>query len=222
MNIFTQRCILVVLFALLLEVIETAEAYKPIRPYKYYQHRPWHRPRWYTDYRSKIHHSKKRPIEDYYSHRPGYYRHHSANEDVDEYGQNKLYTIVIQLPKGENKYGYNSYLERKRNYERGLIADYVGEKDYIDEEDDIESKVVNINNKKLQIKMVKGENPQLHIKISRSDDDKNIEIVDKSNITDVDLTLSSTTYENLMSEEESEVNWTSPESSTIYPENHQQ
>lgn len=45
--------------------------------------------------------------------------------------------------------------------------------------------------------MVKGENPKLHIKISRSDSEKNIEIVDKTNTTEVNLPSLSKTHANL-------------------------
>lgn len=60
---------------------------------------------------------------------------------------------MIQLPKGEDKYSYNDYLDRKRNYDRDPITAVASENDYIDDVEDYESKVVNINNKKVRIKV---------------------------------------------------------------------
>lgn len=66
--------------------------------------------------------------------------------------------------------------------------------------------------------MLKGESPKLHIKISRSDDD--IEIMNKSNISGVDVLLPTETYENFtIFTQQLEGNWTSPEPATLYPEN---
>ncbi|XP_050588928.1 uncharacterized protein LOC126921407 isoform X1 [Bombus affinis] len=202
MNILIRRCFLVALFALLFEIIEMGDGYKLIRPYKYYQRRPWWRHRSYTDHKSsKFYHSKRISPEDHYSRRPSYnrrFRYGSTRDDFDGGAENHHpYTIVIQLPKEEDKYEDDNYEKRKRNYERISIPVYTIENDYIEDEDDIESKVVNVNNKKMQIKMIKGENPKLHIKISRSDSDKNIEIVDKTNTTEVNLPSLSRTYANL-------------------------
>lgn len=53
-----------------------ADGYKLIRPYKYYQPRPWRRPRWHADHKSsKFYHSKRISPEDYYSRRPSYNRY---------------------------------------------------------------------------------------------------------------------------------------------------
>ncbi|XP_076240075.1 uncharacterized protein LOC143182754 [Calliopsis andreniformis] len=211
-----QHCFLVILIALLLEAIETGETYKLIRPYKYYQRRPWRPPRWHKGHRSsKFYHSKRIPPEDYYSRGPGYYRYHPVSEDFESHVENKPYTIVIQLPKGEYKYSHNDY-HRKRNYERDLITrGFATETDYIEDSEDNESKVVNVNSKKVQIKMIKGENPKLHIKISRSDIDKDIEITDKLNSTAVDLLLLTKVDVTQPMDED----WTSSALSTVYPEN---
>ncbi|CAK9816301.1 hypothetical protein ANTQUA_LOCUS8853 [Anthophora quadrimaculata] len=211
MNVFTAHCFLVVLFPLLLEFIEIGEAYKLIRPYKYYRPRPWRRPRWYTGHKSsKFHHSNRIPPEDYYSGKPSYYRYGSTKDGLDRYAESYPYTIVIQLPKGESKYGHDNYIERKRNYARDSIPVYSYENDYIDDEDDIESKTVNVNNKRVRIKMIKGQSPKLHIKISRSDNDENVIIMDNSNITATDSSLPSTIYVNsTMYIQESKGNWTS-------------
>ncbi|XP_017791325.1 PREDICTED: uncharacterized protein LOC108573394 [Habropoda laboriosa] len=205
------RCFLVVFFPLLLDLVEIGEAYKLIRPYKYYQPRPWRRPRWYTGHKSsKFHHSNRIPPEDYYSGKPSYYRHGSTEGNLDRYAESHPYTIVIQLPKGDSKYGLDNYGDRKRNYERDTIPAYNNENDYIDDEDDFEAKTVKVNDKKVQIKMVKGQNPKLHIKISRSDNDPNIIIVDKLNATTTDLPLPQTVYANsALYIQESKENWTS-------------
>lgn len=60
---------------------------------------------------------------------------------------------MIQLPKGEGKHGEDNYVEKKRKYERISIPVYASENDYIDDESDTDSKVVNVNNKKVQIKV---------------------------------------------------------------------
>lgn len=72
------------------------------------------------------------------------------------------------------------------------------------------------------IQMVKGENPKLHIKISRSDIDKDIEIVDKSNITGVDLSLLTKADANLTLVSQPTENWVLTDISTIYPESIQE
>ncbi|XP_076754800.1 uncharacterized protein LOC143425684 [Xylocopa sonorina] len=185
-----MHCFLVALLVLVLEIVETRDSHKLIRPYKYYQPRPWRRPRFYAHQKSpKLYHSKRIPLEDYHSRRPNYYSYGSEREGLDEAIHNRPYTIVIQLPKGEGKFEDNNYAKRKRTYERASLPEHSIKKDYIDDEDDIEPKVVKVNDKKVQIKMVKGENPKLHIQISRSDNDENIEIMDKSNATALNLPL---------------------------------
>ncbi|XP_076643589.1 uncharacterized protein LOC143353870 [Halictus rubicundus] len=219
-----KRCLLAAIFVLLLDIIEPGEAYKLTRSYKRYKRRPLHRPRWYTGHgSSKYYHSRRTPPEDYYSQRPEYYGSHIGNEDYDGRGENKPYTIVIQLPKGEDKYKYNDYLDSKRNFERDPIQVFTSESDYIDDDDDIkrdymdDAKVVNVNNKRVQIKMIKGERPQLHIKISRSDDEQDIEFIDNANITAMGLLA--TSYANLtFSMPNPEESWTTIEPSTTYPE----
>lgn len=82
------------------------------------------------------------------------FRYGSTRDDFDGGAENHHpYTIVIQLPKEEDKYEDDNYEKRKRNYERISIPVYTIENDYIEDEDDIESKVVNVNNKKMQIKV---------------------------------------------------------------------
>lgn len=82
------------------------------------------------------------------------FRYGSMRDDFDGGAENHHpYTIVIQLPKEEDKYDDDNYEKRKRNYERISIPVYTIENDYIEDEDDIESKVVNVNNKKMQIKV---------------------------------------------------------------------
>ncbi|CAL7951449.1 unnamed protein product [Xylocopa violacea] len=207
MSIFLRHCFLVLLLALVLEIIETGDSYKLIRPYKYYQPRPWRWPRFYAHQKSsKLYHSKRRiPPEDYHSRRPNYYSYGFGRENLDGAVQNRPYTIVIQLPKGEGKFEDDNYAKRKRTFPGHSI-----QKDYIEDEDDIEPKMVKVNDKKVQIKMVKGESPKLHIKISRSDNDENIEIMDKSNSTVLNLPLLSRTYESLaMPVQQSTENYTS-------------
>ncbi|XP_033325184.1 uncharacterized protein LOC117219825 [Megalopta genalis] len=224
MKMILGRCLLVAIVILLLDIIETGEAYKLMRSYKRYKRRPSHRPRWYTGHgSSKYYHSRRTPPEDYYSHRPDYYGSHTGNEDYDGRVENKPYTIVIQLPKGEDKYGNNDYLDSRRKYGGEPVQVFTSESDYIDEEDDIkrdymdDAKVVNVNNKRVQIKMIKGEKPQLHIKISRSDDEQDTEFIDNANITAMGLLAAS--YANLtMSMPNPEENWTTLEPSTMYPE----
>lgn len=65
--------------------------------------------------------------------------------------ENHPYTIVIQLPKEEEKHRDDSYGQRKRKFER--IPAYTAESDYIEDEDEAESKVVNVNDRKVQIKV---------------------------------------------------------------------
>ncbi|XP_003701302.3 uncharacterized protein LOC100881674 [Megachile rotundata] len=169
-------CFLLIFFALVLETMETDEVYKLMRPYKYYQPRPPKWPRSHAAHKSsRFHHFKRIPTEDYYSRRPTYYRY--SSNDFDGRVENQPCTIVIELPKEESRYGSN-YRQRKRQYERDSVPKYISEEDYIDEEEE-ESKVVNVNNKKVQIKTIKGNNPRLHIQISKSDNQKNIEFVDK-------------------------------------------
>lgn len=55
--------------------------------------------------------------------------------------------------------------------------------------------------------MVKGENPQLQIKISRSDTEKDIVFADKSNITVTDSTVLPKLYSNFTSRQAAE-SWT--------------
>ncbi|CAD1474329.1 unnamed protein product, partial [Heterotrigona itama] len=182
-------CFLVGLLALLFEIIETRNSYKLIRPYKYYQRRPWSRPRWHADHKSsKLYHSKRISPEDRYSRRPSYNRYGSAvADDFNGRVENNPYTIVIQLPKEQaDKHRGDSYGQRKRKFEGISVPAYTTESDYIEDEDEAESKVVNVNDRKVQIKMVKGESPKLHIKISRSDNDKNVEIMDRTNTTGID------------------------------------
>ncbi|XP_078050822.1 uncharacterized protein LOC144477193 [Augochlora pura] len=228
MKMILRRCLLVGIVILLFDIIDTGEAYKLTRSYKRYKRRPSsHRPRWYTGHgSSKYYHSRRTPPEDYYSHRPDYYGTQAGNEDYDGRVENKPYTIVIQLPKGEDKYGYNDYLDSRRKYEREPIQVFTSDSDYIDEEDDIkrdyvdDAKVLNVNNKRVQIKMIKGERPQLHIKISRSDDEQDTELIDNANITAMGLLA--TSYANLtMSLPNPEENWTTVEpTSTMYPEDY--
>ncbi|KZC03762.1 hypothetical protein WN55_04218 [Dufourea novaeangliae] len=154
----TYHCLLVALFALLLEVIDTGEAYRLGRYRKSYsKRRPWYPPRRHTDRgSSKVYHSKRTPSEDYYSHRPADYSYHTGSDEYDGQVETKPYTIIIHLPKGE-RYGHNDYLERNKKYERDPISVFSSENDYIDETEDVErdyrdTKVVNVNNKKVQIK----------------------------------------------------------------------
>ncbi|XP_043517678.1 uncharacterized protein LOC122532722 [Frieseomelitta varia] len=187
MNTFAQCCFLVGLLVLLFEIIETGNGYKLIRPYKYYQRRPWSRPRWHADHKSsKLYHSKRISPEDHYSRRPSYNRYGSAGDDFNGRVENHPYTIVIQLPKEEDKHRGDSYGQRKRKFERISVPAYTTGSDYIEDEDEAESKVVNVDNRRVQIKMVKGESPKLHIKISRSDNEKNVEIMDRTNKTGID------------------------------------
>ncbi|XP_017762816.1 PREDICTED: uncharacterized protein LOC108552673 [Eufriesea mexicana] len=175
MEIFSHHCFLVAFLALLGEIIEMADGYKRIRPYKYYQPRPWRRPRWYADHKSsKFYHSKRISPEDYYSRRPSNNRYDSARDEFDGRVENQPYTILIQLPKREDKYGDDNYVHKKRKYEKISIPLYDNENDYIYDESDTDSKVVNLNDKKVYIKMVKGEHPKLQIQISRSDNEGNI------------------------------------------------
>ncbi|KAK1127860.1 hypothetical protein K0M31_003352 [Melipona bicolor] len=176
-----QCCFLVGLLVLLFEIIETGNGYKLIRPYKYYQRRPWSRPRWHADHKSsKLYHSKRISPEDHYSRRPSYNRYGSAvGDDFNGRVENHPYTIVIQLPKEGDRHRDDSFGQRKRKFERTTGSDY------IEDEDEAESKVVNVDDRKVQIKMVKGENSKLHIKISRSDNEKNVGIMDRTNKTEI-------------------------------------
>nr|XP_034190726.1 uncharacterized protein LOC117609008 [Osmia lignaria] len=194
-----QYCFLLAFFILLHETIQSEEIYKLIRPYKYYQRRPSRWPRFHAGHKSsRFYRFGRIPSEDYYSRRSTYYRkinemlvrrfrYRSSRNDFDGRAENHPYTIVIQLPKAETKYRDNNYRERQRNYERDAVPTYNNESDYIDEEEEMESKVGNINNKKVQIKMIKGKNPKLHIQISKSDNENNLEIVDKSSISSMNL-----------------------------------
>ncbi|KAK9303987.1 hypothetical protein QLX08_004486 [Tetragonisca angustula] len=184
MNTFARCCFLVGLLVLLFEIIETGNGYKLIRPYKYYQRRPWPRPRWHADHKSsKLYHSKRISPEDHYSRRPSYNRY---RDDSNGRVENHPYTIVIQLPKEEDKHRDDSYGQRKRKFERISVPAYTAGSDYIEDEDEAESRVVNVDDRKVQIKMVKGESPKLHIKISRSDNEKTVEITDRTNKTGTD------------------------------------
>ncbi|XP_028525451.1 uncharacterized protein LOC108003710 [Apis cerana] len=178
MNIFIRNWFLVALFVLPLEIIEMGNGYKLIRPYKYYQPRPlrwsgW----WHTDHKSsKFYRSKRISPEDYYSRKPIYNRYGSARDDFDGRTENYPCIIVIQLSKGRNEYEDD---KRNKKYER--IPIYTSESDYIEDND--ESKMLDVNNRNVQIQMIKSENPKLHIKISRSDNEKGIKIMDKLNIS---------------------------------------
>ncbi|OAD61964.1 hypothetical protein WN48_00018 [Eufriesea mexicana] len=101
-------------------------------------------------------------------------RYDSARDEFDGRVENQPYTILIQLPKREDKYGDDNYVHKKRKYEKISIPLYDNENDYIYDESDTDSKVVNLNDKKVYIKMVKGEHPKLQIQISRSDNEGNI------------------------------------------------
>lgn len=68
---------------------------------------------------------------------------------------------MIQLPKSDDKYSHNDYLDRKRNYERDSFPTFTSESDYMDDEEEFESKVVNVNNKKVQIKVSVAHNASL-------------------------------------------------------------
>ena len=80
------------------------------------------------------------------------FRYGSAvGDDFNGRVENHPYTIVIQLPKEEEKHRDDSYGQRKRKFER--IPAYTAESDYIEDEDEAESKVVNVNDRKVQIKV---------------------------------------------------------------------
>ncbi|XP_003250961.2 uncharacterized protein LOC100577829 isoform X2 [Apis mellifera] len=172
MDIFTRNWFLLALFVLPLEIIEMGNGYKLIRPYKYYQPRPlrwsgW----WHADHKSsKFYRSKRISPEDYYSRRPIYNSYELARDDFDGRIENYPCIIVIQLSKGRYE---DEDDKRNKKYERIPIH---GENNYVEDND--ESKMRNV-----QIQMVKSENPKLHIKISRSDSEKDIKIMDKLNIT---------------------------------------
>lgn len=93
-----------------------------------------------------------------------------ARDDFDGRIENYPCIIVIQLSKGRYE---DEDDKRNKKYERIPIH---GENNYVEDND--ESKMRNV-----QIQMVKSENPKLHIKISRSDSEKDIKIMDKLNIT---------------------------------------
>ncbi|XP_066594333.1 uncharacterized protein, partial [Prorops nasuta] len=99
----------------------------------------------------------------------------------EEYtSDDKPYTIVIQLPKQNEKYNNRLY---QRNYDRDSVQDYNRDEEYIEDDDDDEARIFRLGRKNFRIKLVKGLSPKLHIKISRLDNEPDIEIVDKSNIT---------------------------------------
>lgn len=118
-----------------------------------------------------------------------------ARDDFDGRIENYPCIIVIQLSKGRYE---DEDDKRNKKYERIPIH---GENDYVEDNDESKMRNVQIQvkNEKLVIflisfydlcrniyiffQMVKSENPKLHIKISRSDTEKDIKIMDKLNIT---------------------------------------
>lgn len=118
-----------------------------------------------------------------------------ARDDFDGRIENYPCIIVIQLSKGRYE---DEDDKRNKKYERIPIH---GENNYVEDNDESKMRNVQIQvkNEKLVIflisfydlcrniyiffQMVKSENPKLHIKISRSDSEKDIKIMDKLNIT---------------------------------------
>lgn len=82
------------------------------------------------------------------------FRQDLGNEDFEDTHEVQPYSIVIQLAKG--KHIPSNYAKRERTYDRDPIPVYASESEYIDDEEDTDSRMFNINNKKVQIKVNVG------------------------------------------------------------------
>ncbi|XP_011875481.1 PREDICTED: uncharacterized protein LOC105566239 [Vollenhovia emeryi] len=125
-----QLSMIIVLFALLLELVEFNETYK-IKSYKYYNPHPWRRPRWHPlPKHRKRYHSKSVPSYKYrhYEPEPDYHRYTPYHEETSD--SDKPYVIVIQLPQKNGKKNYHSY-------QRKHVIDTPRDNDYIDDADEL-------------------------------------------------------------------------------------
>ncbi|KAF7391959.1 hypothetical protein HZH68_011502 [Vespula germanica] len=95
---------------------------------------------------------------------------------------NQPYTIIIQLPKREEK-RRNRYYEKYYDRDDAHDREYTGDEHYNDHDEDFGSRAFHIGEKKVQIKVTEDAGSKVHIKVSRIDDDKGIEIADKNNTT---------------------------------------
>nr|XP_050858919.1 uncharacterized protein LOC127067705 isoform X1 [Vespula vulgaris] len=95
---------------------------------------------------------------------------------------NQPYTIIIQLPKREEK-RRNRYYEKYYDRDDAHDREYTGNEHYNDHDEDFGSRAFHIGEKKVQIKVTEDAGSKVHIKVSRIDDDKGIEIADKNNTT---------------------------------------
>ncbi|KAK2581254.1 hypothetical protein KPH14_008044 [Odynerus spinipes] len=191
----------VFLFVLLTDLVELYEIHKYVRPYKYYNPKPRSRSRWIS--RSPKYHGTKKSPKSHYPYRPSSHRYAPLYEEP-AVSDDQPYTIIIQLPKREEK-RRNRYYERYYDREDARDREYIRDEDYNDQEEDFESRAFRIGEKKVRVKVTEGTGSKVHIKISRIDDDKGIELVDKNNTTLLTAPISSNGR--LLSAGTSETSW---------------
>ncbi|KAI4488875.1 hypothetical protein M0804_004373 [Polistes exclamans] len=185
-----------------MEFVDVFEIHKYVRPYKFYNPKSRHRSRWIS--RSPKYSGIKKSTKNHYisSSRPGYSRYAPLYEE-SSVSDNQPYTIIIQLPKRQEK-RKNRYYERYYDRDDDVHdREYIG--DYSDHYEDFDSRAFHIGEKKVRIKVTEGADSKVQIKISRIDHDKGIEIIDKNNTS----VLTTPIYSNsgLLSTRNAEGNW---------------
>nr|XP_050858920.1 uncharacterized protein LOC127067705 isoform X2 [Vespula vulgaris]XP_050858921.1 uncharacterized protein LOC127067705 isoform X2 [Vespula vulgaris] len=162
-----------------MEFVELFEVHKYIRSYKFYNPKSRGRSRWIS--RSPKYYGAKKSTKNHYYSRPGYPRYAPLYEE-SSVSDNQPYTIIIQLPKREEK-RRNRYYEKYYDRDDAHDREYTGNEHYNDHDEDFGSRAFHIGEKKVQIKVTEDAGSKVHIKVSRIDDDKGIEIADKNNTT---------------------------------------
>ncbi|KAF7389047.1 hypothetical protein HZH66_010184 [Vespula vulgaris] len=131
-----------------MEFVELFEVHKYIRSYKFYNPKSRGRSRWIS--RSPKYYGAKKSTKNHYYSRPGYPRYAPLYEE-SSVSDNQPYTIIIQLPKREEK-RRNRYYEKYYDRDDAHDREYTGNEHYNDHDEDFGSRAFHIGYRRCRFK----------------------------------------------------------------------